>query len=963
MSSPAVEPPAGNRATSAQLPHAQARPKWIAGFGAFRLSPDERLLQRDGVAVRLGGRALDLLIVLVDNAGRVVDKKFLIEQVWGDVVVDDGTLRFNLHAVRKALGDGVDGARYVVNSANKGYSFVARVDRRDGADPPRVEPWKRVRSLPARSAPVVGRDAEVALIGTGLVQRRLVCVVGPGGIGKTTVAVSCAQAASEHFGDDVCFIDLSSTSDAALVRGAVASVVGLQSDLDALPAIATHIGERKLLLVLDCCEHVIAEAARTAEYLVQNCPCVHVLATSREPLRAACEFVYRLQPLAFPPDGEGLTASAALAFPAVRLFVERAAATGAGFELRDGDAPLVSRLCRELDGIALAIELAAGRIEALGLATITSHLDASMKLMWHGRRTAVPRHQTLRATLDWSFDLLADDERRLLARLSVFAGSFALETAIDICGDGLEAPETIELVAGLVSKSLVNVVGGRSSLRYGLLDTTKAYCWDKLVQGGEADAVVGRFCDHFDSVVQASASEALSWESLDTLALDLPNLRAALDWRLRRSGEAAQAVELAGALCPLLLQLSRLTECVHWARSAIAVMPQERANTGCEMRLQAALGQSLMFTGGDVDAAEAALRRGIAVAESLGDSRGELHLMNGYSVLLHRGGRFDEALAVAEKSNRLLPALDDPEAAAIVDSLLGVALYFVGRPAQALHHWERSVAFGARSLTDATLKLGFDRHILSLCGTARALRLAGRHARAFEVAEDAVEKSRRFGHVITHCIALLWTGSMYIYADLDRLAVLTEELETIARRHALVPYMAVAAATRGQIMILQGDAAAGVEKIRQEVERLHACRFEALNNVFLTTMAQGLSRMSLHSAALATCDEVERRIAAGGDRLRLPELHLVKGRALAAAGDLDAAMTRYGASLEAARSQGSRPGQLRANLAIAGMLMAAGQLEDGQALLRSELAAAGGETSPDLQRARALLQAGAGRVP
>ena len=951
------EPPAGDRTASAHHPVTATPSKWKATFGPFTLSPKARLLQRDGVAVRLGGRALDLLIALVEDAGSVISKKDLIDRVWGDIQVDEGSVRFNMYAIRQALGDGSEGARYIVNTANKGYSFVANVERHAYSDETQHELPRHVRSLPALTTSVVGRDSELQLIEAGLVARRLVSIVGPGGIGKTTVAIASAQRAADHFEGDVCYVDLSTTPEAALVRGAVASALGLQGDLGELSSVAARIGDRKLLLILDCCEHVIADAAETAEFLVHNCPSVHVLATSREALRADGEFVYRLPPLAFPPEGEGMTASESLAYPAVRLFVERAAASGTGFELSDNDAPLVSQLCRELDGIALAIELAASRIEALGLQATTSHFDVSLKLMWHGRRTALPRHQTLRATLDWSFDLLGFDEQQLLCKLSVFAGSFSLGAAMEVCGFDLDPSEAIELVASLVSKSLVNVDAGGDSLRYRLLDTTRAYCWGRLSGAGQACLVVERFCSHFEPIARDAASKAFDKEALDSLALDLPNLCAALGWRLRGEGAIVEAAKLAGAVCPVLLQLSKLTECVYWARSALAVLPLEMKGTSLEMHLQAALGQSLMFTGGNVDEAEASFRRGISVAESLSEFRGELHLLNGYSVLLHRQGRFIEALDVARKSKSLLPRLGEPEAGAVVDSLLGVALYFVGKSEEALQHWERSVDYGARYLSDATLRLGFDRHILSLCGMARAMRLAGKYSRAFDIAEDTVAKSRRFGHVITHCVALLWAGSMYSHhTDLGRLTELMDELEFMAKRHALAPYMAVAAATRAQILIVQGDAGTGVERIRREVERLHALRFEVLTNVFLTTMARGLADLSLYSAALATCDEVERRIEVGGDLLRLPELLLVKGGVLADAGDREAAMRSRSSSLRVAREQGSRPGQLRAALAIAKQMVHEGRVEEARCLVDPEITAAGDETSPELISARGLLQ-------
>ena len=958
MTLSAADPPAGSRLGPTRPPALRPPLKWQAAFGPFRLSPDERLLERNGMAVRLGGRALDLLVALVDHAGSVVAKKDLIDRVWGDVVVDEGSLRFNMYAVRKALGDGVAGARYIVNTANKGYSFVAEVERERHEDAPATPRPRRAGSLPALAMPVVGRESEIAQIGSHLLQRRLVTIVGPGGIGKTTTAIACAEEVGRLLDGDVCFVDLAAMSEASLARGAVAGAVGLQTDHGALSAIAAHVADRRLLIVLDCCERVIAEAAGIAEHLIASCPSVHVLATSREPLRAAGEFVHRLQPLAVPPEGEGLTAEDARAYPAVRLFLERAAAGGAAFEFDDRDAPLVSRLCRELDGIALAIELAAGRVEALGLQALTSHLDASMKLMWHGRRTAVPRHQTLGATLDWSFNLLGEDERRLLCRLSVFAGSFAIDAAIDVCGVDFERSAVFELVAGLVSKSLVNVDAGGPALRYGLLDTTKAYGWKRLADGGDAAATVERFCRHHEALTRMRV-EPLGRDAMEAMALDLPNLRAAMDWRLRDPHRAAEAAQFAASLCPLLLQLSKLTECARCARAVLATLPAGLEGTGVEMHLQASLGQSLMFTGGEVEAAEATFRRSIAIAEALGEARGELHLLNGYAVLLHREGRFSEALDVARRSELLLPRLAgaDAEALAIVDSLLGVALHFVGESAQALHHWERSVAYSARALTDTTSKLGFDHHIRSLCGLARASWLAGRYAQAFEIAEDTVARSRQHGHVVTHCIALIWAGSVFAHhASLARLRALTDELESVAGRHSLVPYLAVAGATRGQILVLEGRPAEGVEKLRVEIQRLQAVRYEMVTNVFLTALAKGLCDLSLHAAALATCDETARRIERGGDRLRLPELLLVKGRILAAVGDREGAARSCAASRDIAHEQGSRPGQLRAAIAIAQQAAGDGDIEDACALLRAQVAAAGSQSSPDLALARTLLE-------
>lgn len=928
---------------------------WRASFGPFTLSPSERLLERDGLPVRLGGRALDILIALVESAGFAVSKKDLLSRVWPNVVVEEGSLRFHIVAIRKALGEGEGGSRYIVNTASKGYTFVAIVERHELDRAANPTSAGAVKSLPAPATPIVGRDEEVEVLVASLQQRRLVSIVGPGGIGKTTVAIASTNSAAGQFNGDVHFVDLSVASDAGLVRSSVAGVVGLQNRLDDLSALATHLAERNTLIVLDCCEHVIAAAAELAEVLVRTCPKVHILATSREPLRAAGEFVYRLQPLAFPHEGEGTTAEAALAFPAVRLFVDRAAASLSGFELKDSDASLASQLCRQLDGIALAIELAAGRIEALGLKAITSHFDASVRLMWHGRRTVVPRHQTLRATLDWSFNLLSDDEKHILQRLSVFAGRFSLDAAVEVCCFDYEKSLAIELIACLVSKSLVTVDAGEATLRYGMLDTTKSYCWKKLGDSGEEASVSRRFADHFGAWVQQYASVNLGKEALDVVALELANLRAALEWYFRNGEHTSDAVRLAAALCPLLLQLSNVAECSRWAQAALSQMPAEFAGSYFEMRLQGSLGQSLMFSKGG-DEAETAYRRSIEVAEQLGDFRSTLHLLNGYAVLLHRHGRYTDALSIARKTRSLLLEVNDTESQAIVDSLTGVALHLVGNVEEAMHYFERSLARSSVASSSTRSKLGFDFHLRALCGRARSLWFTGHYAKAIAVADETIAKARASGHAVTYCIALIWAGSVHSHArNLARQQEIVETIEQVARQHSLTPYSTSANMERGQLLIAGGHPAEGVELIRSSVEILHECRYEMVTSVSLATMAIGLSDMSLHAAALETCDEVEALIRRCGDFLRMPDLLFARGYCCAAAGQPEQSEKSYLAAIELARSQGVKSAQVRAAVALAQHLIGAGRNADAQRLLRPLVEDAGDETSLDLSLARSFL--------
>jgi predicted ATPase/DNA-binding winged helix-turn-helix (wHTH) protein len=925
--------------------------EWRATFGPFMLAPAERLLERDGVPVRLGGRALDILIALVESAGETVGKRELLARVWPNMVVDEGSLRFHIVAIRKALGDSSDN-RYIVNTANKGYTFVARVERMDPAAVPRR--FDAGPRLPALATAVFGREREVAALVDSLLRYRLATIVGAGGIGKTTTAIAVIQSAYRHFDGQVHFVDFSSIAKSGLVQATLAAAVGMPHALEDLQALRTQLADRKCLIVLDCCEHVIGEAAGIAEFLVQHCPQVHVLATSREPLRAYGEFVYRLQALGFPREGEGMTAMAALAYPAVQLFVERAAASGAGFALTDAGAPLVSRLCRELGGIALAIELAAGRVEALGLKEITLHFDPSVTLIWQGRRTAMPRHQTLGATLDWSFRLLTDEERRLLCRLSVFAGTFSLDAALAVCCDGADRLAAIELVANLVSKSLVTVDAGGAALRYGMLDTTKSYCRNKLRGDGGEAAAMQRFADYFCDWIRhcADAEDGAT----DVFALELPNLRTALDWYLRDPLQAARAARLAAVLCPALLHASHVAECSHWAQAALAGLPPDLVGTQVELCLQGTLGQALTFSGiGGRGNAAQAYRRALAVAGQLGDSRSMLQLLCHYLVLLHREGRYTDALDTARQAQSLLTELDDPEARAIVASLMGVCLHLAGRVEEAMQQWERCFAYTAGCAHDLKSKLGFEYHIRALCGLARSLWLTGRHGRAVVVAEETIALARDHGHAVTYCIALIWAGSVHAYAeDPERMAAVADELERVGKAHALEPYRHTASMLHGQVLILQERQAEGVERIRTAVDALHNYGYDMVSSMALIWMARGLSDMGMHAAALATCGEAEAMIRTGGDQLRMPQLLVIKGRCLDAAGFPEEAERSHRAAIALAGEQGATACRLRAAVLLAQQLVARGHADEARALLRDHLSDTE-ETSPALALARAML--------
>jgi predicted ATPase/DNA-binding winged helix-turn-helix (wHTH) protein len=457
-------------------------------FGPFVLRSAERLLEKAGVPIHLGARALDILVVLVNRAGQTVSKNDLLKQVWPDVTVDEGSLRFHMVALRKALGDDLKGNGFVKTLRGQGYRFVAPVSRGrvTGFEIVEGSVFAKASRLPARLMRMVGRDGAIQEISGRLATDRFVSIIGPGGIGKTAVAVSVGHRLLSEFGGAVSFFNLGPLNDRLRVPGVVASALGLQVQAhDSIPCLVNFVRDKRMLLIFDNCEHVIETVAMLAERIFQEAPQVHILATSREALRVEGEHVLRLPSLEGPPDNAGLTAEQALAFPAVQLFVERMEASGQRYEMSDSDAPIVGRICRRLDGIPLAIELIASRVSAYGIRETASFLDDRPWVLWNGRRTALLRHRSLGAALDWSYDLLPVVERAVLHRLSIFTGEFTLQAAESVAADiGIDGKQVVVAVANLVGKSLAAADTSGATTRYRLLDTTRAYVLARLAGSG-----------------------------------------------------------------------------------------------------------------------------------------------------------------------------------------------------------------------------------------------------------------------------------------------------------------------------------------------------------------------------------------------------------------------------------------------------------------------------------------------
>ncbi len=492
-------------------------------------------------------------------------------------------------------------------------------------------------NLPVHLTPLVGRDEEIAEIKALLEGSRLVTLTGTGGIGKTRTAVQVAADTLRGDGDGVWFVDLAPLDDPALVPSAIAQVFNVADEGGSRPLIervATALKAKTLLIVLDNCEHVVMAAADAADRLLQVCPGVRMLATSREPLGIAGEESYRMPTLSVPPEGEIMTAQRATQYAAAALFATRAHAAQRTFVLTDDNAEIVADIVRRLDGIALAIELAAPRIKVLSLSQLDQRLDARFKLLTGGSRTALPRQQTMQATIEWSYDLLTETEQSMLRQLAIFRGGWSLEAAEEICIDERFAEwDVLDLLSALVDKSLVVVDIEGEHQRYRLLESTRQFASERLDEAREQEKIAARHCRYFAEAAQR-AGDAY-WQTDSSVwtrdaRIDLENYRAAIDWGLTGHGDAEAAATIVAGLGALWAKIARREGRALVERAAAVLtcdvparlrgrltLTQARLNEfTAKAAVAAAEAARLLATVDDVGQVEALFFQGAALARS-----------------------------------------------------------------------------------------------------------------------------------------------------------------------------------------------------------------------------------------------------------------------------------------------------------------------------------------------------------
>jgi non-specific serine/threonine protein kinase len=900
-----------------------------------------RELRARGVPVPIGSRAFEIIELLASSAGKLVTKDDLMKKIWPGAVVEDNTIQVHISAIRRALGSD---RGMLKTLSGRGYRLLGswtirekETQTRPDAPRPRnegVHPFSS--NVPIAASALVGRETIVQHLGNLVSAYRVVTLTGPGGIGKTVLSAAVTRRIFPTLEGDAWFVELASLSDPELVPSAVASTLGLQlGGGEITPGlVADAIGSRKVLLVLDNCEHVVDAAANFVEVLVRACPRCTILSTSREVLRVDGECVYRVPPLEAPAEDDEDPASI-LSRSAVELFVTRARARDSDFSPHADDLPAASSICRRLDGMPLAIEFAAARAAALGVQQVAIGLSDRFALLTGGRRTALPRHQTLRAVLNWSYELLPEGEQRLLRCLSIFPAGFTLDAAVAIMGNRLDASAVTEGIANLVLKSLVSLGQSETVPRWRLLETTRAYAFEKLEESGEAAETARRHAEFYLALFAVFATENQLQAAIDDLGTyrrEIDNYRAALNWAFSADGDAAIGVALAAAGADFWVAVSLVAESCEWSGKALARIGSA-AGTRSEMILQCNLGMSLTYTRGMGEDARKALTRGLSLAQTLADSDYQQRTTFGLWVFFARGSALNDALAVA-RHYETIPRLGDRQSRAVANWLVGIPLIYLGEHVEASTRLQQAIEqYPIESRRRDTIRFGADLRASASGHVSVSLLSRGLVDAALQAAMRAIEEARNGDQPTVLCVALAFAAG-FIFLSLGELGMAErygEELIILAQKHGLLPYHAAGLCIRGSLASRRSDPLTGVDLLYRGLAGMRAASYLQFYPFFQTELAAALGALDRVDDGLSEINAALRFAAETGHRWFVPETLRVKGELFARrrSDDPEAIAELFRQSIGQAHQQQALYWELSAAISLAELMRS--QNRDGEA--------------------------------
>ncbi|HVJ43019.1 MAG TPA: winged helix-turn-helix domain-containing protein [Dongiaceae bacterium] len=934
-------------------------------FGKFRLTPARRQLLKEDDEVLIRSRPFDLLLTLIERRGQVVSKDELFELVWPGRIVEEGNLTVHISTLRKILG-----TETITTVPGQGYRFVVEV--REVTSEPRVLP-RHVTQLGNIARPLtrlIGREAAVETISKRLEEYRLVTIVGAGGIGKTRVSIEVAVTLRQQYTGGIWLVDLTDVEKPDTLPGHIAEAMGIELVGDNQQhRLNVALGETTCLIILDSCEHLLRASTMAAEAILRACFGVRILATSREPLRAEGESIHRLGPLTLSPEDDAITGQNIRSFAAADLFIERAAAGDDSFTLTDHTAATVMAICRRLDGIPLAIELAAGRLNSLGLDNLLHRLDDRFDFLTGGRRTALPRHQTLAATLDWSFRLLSPAEAQVLRRLSTFSGGFTIAAAEAVarCDDIEAGGDVVELLSNLVAKSLIAVENGKYATRFRLLNTTKSYLNKKLDESGECAMILRRHAEFFLGLLteaQGNWERDAADEWLETYRPEVENIRLALNWAFGGEGDVTLGISLASVAVGPMFEMGLLESSRQIAERAIAELSaSDQPNLREEMVLQANLGAALLYTRGPVQETQTAWSRALDIAVRLSDRLAEARALWGLWSHYLYSGQPRLAMGFADRHVALAP--DDNDVMSLISyRIVGVTQHFLGEQEAAHRNLSEVIANSGsesyrRQSTDLHIDLGIaDVDIVGRSHLARVLWLQGKYRESLSMAARSLQEARSDGHLMTLSFVLTEAViPLYLLAGDETAAKSCTEMLFNEKTSAGPNIWQTYGRCFDAIILMRSyGIEAGQYRFLAALADLRAANFFIQAPLILGMYAELLVESGCYDQALASVDEALGRCDAHEDRWFRPELLRIKARIMAARSAMEDAQSCLKAALDCAERQGALTWQLRTATQLAKLRHDFFPGEDWrEPLLTVFRRFADGQNTEDLQAAEAML--------
>jgi predicted ATPase/DNA-binding winged helix-turn-helix (wHTH) protein len=868
-------------------------------FGPFQVFVSRRYVSRDGVPVSMGSRAFDLLQVLLERPGEVVAKEDLIARLWPNIFVDESALRYHMSALRKALGRDDVGAGYIKTVSGRGYCLVATLQH--GREPADEAPGHA--ALPSLRW-MVGRDPTVKLVSRALETYRLVTVVGPGGIGKTTVAIAVGHSLREQQDLRTFFFDLAPVGRSYRVLPYVASHLGL-GGAESLRDLLFLLNERPSLVILDCCEHLLDGVSDLAEQLHAGAEDCQILCTSREPLGVLGERIIKLAPLEYPAARADLTAAEALESPAVKVLCEAALASSSDFTIADNDAPAAAEICRKVDGVALALGLVGARAHAFGMPALVELLDQRSSLYWKGRRTAPGRQMSLAATLEWSYDLLEAREQALLRGLSVFAAPFDLIAASTVGSTDSDAV-VIELLPALVAKSLIQVVLTPTGPSYRLLDMTRSFAREKSEMLGETRTLARRHAGFMLSYLEAIPQTFQPDPTEGELAAHrrlVPDMMAALTWSFGPEGDLDLGLSLAERAHLVLMPLLRSQEAHEWSGVALERLPPRSRGGATEMVLQGVRALSALRL---LRVDRAAIDRSLELARKLEDTRSYVELSVEVSNKLHSQGATDVGLAMAEAAAVLVDPAVDLKFFAIAKANLAGLLLRGSQPARGM-----AVARDALRILEHLPPGDFGQFELSTLSQCRGiysslLWINGFPDQGLAQAQTALRDVEALNPPIFLEVVLVIAPTYWWRGELPKIEPVLRRAAALLGNISSSVFRSPTEFMLGAMLMAKGQTQAGVALL--EAVRLQASLPPVvMASLELAKWRLGGGEVQEALADLRTAEGISVKLA----NVLQTEIDRLTAEALAATGESAQAQARIDRAFESARRRGARGLELR----------------------------------------------------